>query len=130
MLKAAADARLKNNDKECLEEINWLIEEINQISGLRNTTAHTLWTTDYKPRQKTRDYNEIYSAPAIPDLIRGNPLGKKIKDKPASEIYRALSGYCVTLIQFSRSIDVRLRGWDDGEPSPERPERPHVLHNH
>ena len=130
MLQEAAKAKLKE-DKECLDEINWLVEQINQISGIRNTTAHVLWTTTHEMKADwSPDDYSVSNRKAVPDLIHGNPLGGRLVDKSAIDMYRQFSGYCMTLIQFCRALASRVQGWDEGEPLPERPQRPQILDNY
>ena len=126
MLRAAANTRL-TDDPECLGEALWLLREIDQLAAFRNDAFHTLWTVhrEIKADWKPEDYRKL--AEAIPDLNRGNPRGKRLLGKPAGEIFKALCGHCMTLVQFTRSIGIRVRGWDDGEPLPERPVRPSIL---
>lgn len=116
-LKSTAVARLQN-DQECLQEIKWLLKEVDKIARYRNDATHTLWKVDFN------------SGNASPDLERGSPRAKmRLSSNSYKKVFRGLAGYCMTLVQFSRALDTRVRGWDDGEPLPERPKRPDILKN-
>lgn len=126
MLRAAARARL-TKDSECLSELLWLLGEVDQLAAFRNDAFHTLWTVHREiVRDPTpEDYRKL--ATAVPDLDRGNPRGARLQGKPAGEVFKALCGHCMTLVQFARALGLRVQGWDNGEPLPERPMRPSVL---
>lgn len=125
VLLAAAESSVK--DKECLAEIRWLVTEVDNLAAIRNDTAHTLWTTIHPDIRNTSINDYFLPRRATPDLERGNPKSHRLKNKNAAAFFNALSGHCMTLIQFARALDIRARGWDESEPLPERPLRPPIL---
>lgn len=126
VLLEAATARLVN-DQEALNEINWLKREVDAIALFRNDATHTLWTVLHDPRADPCSPNYWSSRRAVPDVERGNPRGKRLEGQSVEEVLLAFAGYCMTLIQFSRAIDIRVGGSDEGDPLPQRPERPSAL---
>jgi len=122
VLREAAAVRTQGDD-ECRAGIIWLLKEIDQIASIRNDAIHTHWTVEHDIGKDPRKADYFISRKAIPD----DRHGKRLADKPPGEVFRALSGYCMTLIQFSRFLGIRILGWNDGEPLPDRPTRPAIL---